>query len=150
VTASRAAPENVHDHSEVGDIMKFVYVDESGSQGHTDVFVMAGLLVDAYRLRTCTAAFDQMIIELLAKHPGAPKELKTSDFISGAGGWSKVDAAERKQFLEKVCDLATEYATVFAVAFSFEKFKEAPDSGQKEIFGNSYWVGAAMFVAALI
>ena len=76
--------------------MKLVYADESGEREHTDVFVMAGLLVDAYRLRTCTAAFDRMITVFLAKHPGAPKELKTKAFINGDGGWSKVDAAERQ------------------------------------------------------
>ena len=38
--------------------MKFVYVDESGDQGQSDIFVMAGLLIDAYRLRKWTAAFD--------------------------------------------------------------------------------------------
>ena len=31
--------------------MKFVYVDEFGDQGQSDIFVMAGLLIDAYRLR---------------------------------------------------------------------------------------------------
>jgi hypothetical protein len=32
--------------------MKFAYVDETGSTDERDVFVMAGLLVDAYRLRS--------------------------------------------------------------------------------------------------
>jgi len=41
--------------------------DESGEQDHTDAFVMAGLLVDAYRLRKYTATFDQMITTFLAK-----------------------------------------------------------------------------------
>jgi Protein of unknown function (DUF3800) len=31
--------------------MKFAYVDESGCSDEGDVFVMAGLLIDAYRLR---------------------------------------------------------------------------------------------------
>ncbi len=66
--------------------MKFVYVDESGERDHTDVFVMAGVLIDAYRLRKHTANFDGMIKTFLAKHEGAPKELKTHAFINGDGG----------------------------------------------------------------
>ena len=43
--------------------MKFAYFDESGTLGveGNDVFVMAGLLIDAYRLRKYTAEFDRLI-----------------------------------------------------------------------------------------
>ena len=105
--------------------MKFVYVDESGDQGQSDIFVMAGLLIDAYRLRKWTAAFDEMIKAFLKMHPKAPQELKTKAFINGANKWSEVDADDRKQFLEDVCDLAAECARIFAVAFSFDDFKKA-------------------------
>ena len=43
--------------------MKFIYVDESGSEGESDVFVMCGLMVDAYKLRKKTADFDKMLAE---------------------------------------------------------------------------------------
>jgi hypothetical protein len=46
--------------------MKFIYVDESGGSTQSDVFVMTGLLVDAYRLRKYTAEFDKMIVDFLA------------------------------------------------------------------------------------
>jgi len=105
--------------------MKFVYVDESGDQGQSDIFVMAGLLIDAYRLRKWTAAFDEMIKAFLKMHPKAPQELKTKAFINGANKWSEVDADDRKQFLEDVCDFAAECARIFAVAFSFDDFKKA-------------------------
>jgi len=130
--------------------MKFVYVDESGTKGHTDVFVMAGVLIDAYRLRKYTATFDQMITTFLAKHEGAPKELKTHAFINGDGGWSKIEADERKAFLAAVCDLVAECARIFAVAFSFEKFDRAANAARQKTFGASYWLGAAMFVSALV
>ena len=130
--------------------MKFVYVDESGDQGQGDVFVMAGLLVDAYRLRKYTAKFDQMIRAFLKKHASAPKELKTKVFINGSGGWSKVHPADRKKFLGEVCDLAAECARVFAVAFSFEKFEKAANATQAQLLGKNYWLAAAMFIAALV
>jgi len=105
--------------------MKFVYVDETGDKNQSDVFVMTGLLIDAYRLRKYTATFDAMITEFLAKHPNSRTELKTKAIINGSGGWSKVDAGERKKFLGEVCDLAIECATVYAIAFSFQNFEKA-------------------------
>jgi hypothetical protein len=59
--------------------MKFVYVDESADQGQGDVFVMAGVLIDAYRLQKYTAKFDKMITAFLTRHPSAPKELEDED-----------------------------------------------------------------------
>lgn len=31
--------------------MKFIYIDESGARDQGDVFVIAGLMVDAYKLQ---------------------------------------------------------------------------------------------------
>jgi hypothetical protein len=130
--------------------MKFVYVDETGDKGQSDVFVMTGLLIDAYSLRKYTASFDRMLTAFLAKHPKSPRELKTKIFINGDKGWNKVDAEERKKFLAEVCDLAAECARVFAVAFSFQEFEKAANAGHGQPFGKSYWLGAAMFIAALV
>ena len=130
--------------------MKFTYIDESGDKSHGDVFVMAGLLVDAYRLRTCTTTFDEMIKTLFAKRPNVPQELKTSALINGDGGWSRVDAGERKQWLADVLELASQYCSVFAIAFSFENFDNTASAEHKQPFGTNHWLGAAMFIAALV
>lgn len=128
--------------------MKFGYVDELGDEGQSDVFVMVGVLIDAYRLRKYTARFDKMIVDFLAKHPGAPQELKTKAFISGTGGWSRVDADERKSFLGQICDLVAECAKIFSIAFSLTAFKKAVEGNGG--FSKSYWLSAAMFIAALM
>jgi hypothetical protein len=128
--------------------MKFAYVDESGNQSQSDVFVMVGIVIDAYRLRKYTAKFDEMITQFLKRHPGSPQELKTKAFINGAGGWSQVDAADRKKFLGQICDLAAECARIFGVAFSLAKFKQVAESGQTPV--KSYWLSAAMFVSGLV
>ena len=128
--------------------MKFSYVDESGDEGQGDVFVMVGALIDAYRLRKYTAKFDKMIVEFLAKHPGAPRELKTKAFINGTGGWSQVDATDRKKFLGEICDLAAECAKIFAIALSLAGFKNAVE--RDGVFTKSHWLSAAMFIAALV
>ena len=41
--------------------MKFIYMDESGGRGRdrSDVFVMCGIMVDAYKLRKNTELFDK-------------------------------------------------------------------------------------------
>lgn len=102
--------------------MKFVYVDESGGPNQSDVFVMIGLLVDAYRLRKKTADFDDLLNDLLQRHPGHPDELKTKRFINGSGGWSVVPAEERKQFLRDICTLTADGGTLFGIGMSFNNF----------------------------
>jgi uncharacterized protein DUF3800 len=130
--------------------MKFAYVDESGSSAEGDVFVMAGILVDAYRLRKHSLKLDNMISSFLAQHPGLKKELKTKRMINGEGGWSAVGADERKQFLREICDLAKECARIFAVAISFKKHAAAVEGSYEQPFGKSYWLGAALFITGLI
>jgi hypothetical protein len=109
--------------------MKFAYIDESGSTDEGDVFVMGGLLIDAYRLRKHTSRFDQQLAAFLAKHPGAPTELKTKAFINGRGGWNTISAEDRKLFLTEVCVLATEVSSIYGFGMSFERLNAACASG---------------------
>ena len=88
--------------------MKFIYIDESGGRDQGDVFVMCGLMVDAYKLRKKTEDFDKRLEALFARHPGKRADFKTSRFINGKGGWRAVDATERKEFLKEVCNLAVD------------------------------------------
>jgi Protein of unknown function (DUF3800) len=53
--------------------MKFAYVDESGDKPQSDVFVMAGVLIDAYKLRKHTVKFDKIISDFLQSIRGRPK-----------------------------------------------------------------------------
>lgn len=129
--------------------MKFAYVDESGDREQSDVFVMAGLLIDAYRLRKHTIAFDAMIKEFLAKHPGAPTEIKTKALLNGAGGWSKVDAADRKTFVSDIGDLAIGCTKIYPIAFSFQQFDKAMKGGHGHPF-NTYGQATALFIASLV
>ncbi|WP_226623177.1 DUF3800 domain-containing protein [Alloyangia pacifica] len=131
--------------------MKFIYVDESGSKGEGDIFVMCGLMVDAYKLRKKTADFDAMFAELLAKHPGSGTELKTKRFIEGKGGWSAIPAEERKEFLTNVCRLAVANGgKLFGIALSFASFDAAKEAGHGQPFGSNYWVASSMFTGALV
>ncbi|HFD87330.1 MAG TPA: DUF3800 domain-containing protein, partial [Gammaproteobacteria bacterium] len=127
------------------------YVDESGCSDEGDVFVMAGLLIDAYRLRKYTSKFDASLNEFLAKHPGAPKELKTKAFINGKGGWNKVSPDERKAFLSDMCSIAVDCAKIFAFGMSFQAFGSACASGKYTVpCSANYWALSGMFICGLI
>lgn len=133
--------------------MKFAYFDESGDggDGGSDVFVMAGLLIDAFKLRKYTAEFDQLLRDLLGKDQNSPRELKTKAFINGKKKWSRVEASRRKEGLRNICDLAVSCSKIFAIGFSFTNFYSAVGKAGEELpFGREPWVAAAIFIGALI
>lgn len=130
--------------------MKFAYVDESGNAEEGDVFVMAGLLIDAYRLRKYTSRFDQELSSFLAKHPSAPKELKTKAFINGKGGWSGIPPDDRKQFLAGMCDLASEVSKIYGFSMSFQAFEQACANNNYTLpCAKNYWALNGMFISGL-
>lgn len=132
--------------------MKFIYIDESGDGGaQGDVFVMCGLMVDAYKLRKKTADFDALLEGMIARHPGTTKELKTSRFINGLGAWKHVPAVERKDFLRSICELAVSNGgKVFGFGLSFERFNAALEANHGQPSGKSYWLASAMFVTSMV
>lgn len=131
--------------------MKFAYVDESGDSSQSDVFVMAAVLIDGVKLRKYTIEFDALLKDFLARHPKAPKELKTKALIQDSDKWSKVPADERKEFITQLIDLAVGCSRIFAYAISFKAFQaETADRDPPCPFAKSYWVSAAMYVTALI
>ena len=131
--------------------MKFIYVDESGSRDEGDVFVMCGLMVDAYKLRKKTTDFDEKLGALHGRHPGVSTELKTKRFIDGKGGWREIPAQERKDFLTDVCRLAVANGgKLFGLGLSFARFDGATNEEHGHPFGSSYWIASSMFTAALV
>lgn len=131
--------------------MKFIYVDESGARDQGDVFIMCGLMVDAYKLRKKTEDFDHMLAAMFARHPGTRNDLKTSRFINGGGGWRNVPADERKNFLTDLCNLAVDNGgKIFGIGMSFAAFDAAIAAGHGHPFGNNYWLAGATFTACLV
>jgi hypothetical protein len=131
--------------------MKFAYVDESGSKDEGDVFVMAGLIIDAYRLRKYTSRFDNELSAFLSKHSAAPMELKTKAFINGKNGWSRVPPGDRKQFLINMCNIAIECSKIYGFGMSFKAFEKACGSGNFTLpCARNYWALNGMFISGLI
>ena len=130
--------------------MKFMYVDESGGPDIGDAFVMCGVMVDAYKIRSKTQALDDMLQDMLRRHPGQATELKTGQFINGKRGWSRVDAEVRKRFLEHVCEFTMDGGgQVYAICLSIKRV-EAEASRFENPFNGDYWLAAAMFTVGLI
>lgn len=131
--------------------MKFLYVDESGAHDQGDTFVMCGVMVDAYKLRSRTEAFDRMLREMLEQYPGTQTELKTSRFINGKGAWSRIRPDDRKDFLTRVCRLAVEQGgKVFGIGLSFSAYKSAIGQYPSNPVGKNYWLAAAMFTMSVV
>ena len=131
--------------------MKFVYIDETGDQSQSDIFVMAAVEIDAIRLNKYSRVFSSMIAEIFAKHPGDPKDLKTRRFHRGAGGWKQISGEDRKAFMHSVVDQIVTCSKVYVSAMSFEKFNDTDhrDFGYPDV-SHSYWIANAMFVLSHI
>ena len=131
--------------------MKFVYVDESGQSEHSDVFVMCGLVVDAYNLRKKTEEFEQLLTPILKIHPGKARDFKTGKFIQGDGGWKDIKEDERQDFLREVCKLAvSKGGKIVGIALSFPSLQEAIRESAPPIAKPRYWQVSAMFIASLV
>ena len=131
--------------------MKFLYVDESGDRAQGNVFVMCGLMVDAYKLRKKTAEVSERLEQLSKRHGGPKLELKTKKFIEGKRGWSNVDGSERQRLLSDLILNAIDGGSeVFAIGISFDAFDKAVSSDLGQPFANNYWIGAAMFISSLV
>ena len=131
--------------------MKFLYVDESGGPGVGDVFVMCGVMVDAYKIRSKTQKFDAMLQAMLSRHPGKGTELKTSKCLNGKGGWSRVPHEERKQFVRSVCELAVDGGgRLFGIGLSIGAFSGERAERVDGPTGIGPWLAAAMFIATLV
>ena len=133
--------------------VKFLYVDESGPTGDSDVFTMCGVMVDAIKLRKRTHECSSMIRELLGRYPGGspPKELKTSQFINGGKSWSKLPPADRKESLREICKLAaSEGGKVFGIGISLTAYKANAQGDRNSIATTDPWLSAAMFTMALV
>ncbi len=131
--------------------MKFIYLDESGGRDLGDIFIMCGLVVDAYKLRKKTEEFDLKIQGILTKYPGDLSELKTSRFINGKGRWSQICPDERKKFLRQICQLAiSNGGKIFGLGISFRNFDKTIENQLNQPFENNCWLASSMFICCLV
>lgn len=81
--------------------MKICYIDESGT-GDEAYAVMAGLVVDTYRIGTAKKEWDQLLdrVSKLAHRP--VREIHMRDFYSGKGAWYGSNGNERAAVVEDI------------------------------------------------
>ena len=130
--------------------MKFAYIDESGNETQGDVFTMAGILIDAHKLRKWSADFDAKFHAMNRRHQGNPQDFKTTRFINGAGGWGKVDAEERKNFLMNIVNMVVRCGEVYAFGMSFEKNAAIENNENFPANQTNYWLSSAMYISSII
>lgn len=123
--------------------MKFCYIDETGNNSHSTLSVMAGILIDSYKIRKHRDIFSkersQLFAEFSKGNDGkkAP-EIKTSQIHEGKSGWSNVDPGKRKDFLKFACNLSTTIpCTIFFSVIDFEKLKNSSHALKPVLSG--YW-----------
>ena len=138
--------------------MKNLYIDESGDRNHTDVFVMAGPMIDNYKLSKAEKEFKKTILKIRDAYSGSNPgykqnfELKTSDFINGNNKWSKVDSEFRKNILRSICEMASSNGgKIYGLVISFENFDETVYKFDDFPFeSKDLWLTAAMFIVCLV
>ncbi len=131
--------------------MKFLYADESGAKDHSRFFTMAGVMVDAVKLRKRTEDIDKLWLSLANQHPDSPSEIKTGRMINGKGGWSKVAPDIRKKFISDIIHLATENGgKIFCIALDFEKFQTLSKDDYELPYDKQKWTYCALYLASLV
>ena len=83
--------------------MKFCYIDESGT-GNEPYAVMAGVLIDAYRMHPTKEAWDGLLFYLSKIIGKEVKEFHTKDFYAGNSPWRGIKGVEREDVLAIIFD----------------------------------------------
>lgn len=96
--------------------MKFCYIDESGT-GDEPIAVMAGVLVDAYRMKPSKSNWDELLETLSEIVDREVKEFHTYDFYAGNSPWRNLDGTTRKNILSAIFDWYEErkHSTVYSI-----------------------------------
>ena len=96
--------------------MKFCYLDESGT-GDEPFAVMAGVLVDAYRMRPTKEEWDSLLAHLAEIVGREVREFHTKDFYAGNSPWRNIDGPDRAAVLTAIFEWYAErgHQIVFSV-----------------------------------
>ncbi|MCB2225352.1 MAG: DUF3800 domain-containing protein [Desulfarculaceae bacterium] len=79
--------------------MKFAYFDESGKG---DLLVMAGVIVDAYRMHITKEIWNDFLSNVSKALGKEITEFHTKDFYSGNGPWRQVSGDKRSDVMDSI------------------------------------------------
>lgn len=82
--------------------MKFCYADESGH--HAEVVVVAGVVVDAIRMRRTKAEWNDILSGFVKRYERPMPEFKARELHRGKGFWHALDGPARKAIVGEILD----------------------------------------------
>ena len=82
--------------------MKFCYADESGH--HADVVVVAGVVVDAIRMRRTKSEWHDILSRYAERYGRPMPEFKARELHRGKGSWHALDGPARKAIVGEILD----------------------------------------------
>lgn len=127
--------------------MKFCYLDESGT-GDEPYAVMAGVLIDAYRMRPTKEEWDGLLNDLAGIIGKEVKEFHTKDFYAGNSPWRGIKGPERAKVLTAIFEwyAARRHHIVYSVIDKAKFQEEFEEHHFSESLGN-LWKTLALHVA---
>lgn len=126
-------------------VMYFAYVDETGYDSGSPVFVMCGIVVDAVRLRRTQEDFTQIFSRLESITGRSLKELKSSDMLPGKGRWKGVQGETRRNLVTNLCEWIGSRRHSLVLAALDRSLHEVRDPTAKEL--TDIWLAGAVHVA---
>ncbi len=108
--------------------MKFCYLDESGL-GQKTVFIMVGVIVDAYKMRRTKTEFSELFDKIQWHANKTIREIHAKELVPGNGSWRGVELKQRCQVVDEILDWYKErkHKVTFS-AIDTNKFLQLPDN----------------------
>jgi hypothetical protein len=124
--------------------MHFCYVDETGNDDKSPVPLMAGIVIDASRLRRTQEEFGKIFENLWGLTGRSLRELKSTDMLPGKRTWQGVDGAVRSTVIGNICDWISARSHEIALAAVDRSLHRASPAGCPEL--RDEWQAAAVHV----
>lgn len=129
--------------------LKFIYIDETGLDENTDVFIMVGLLIDAYSLRATTKQCDAIIGGFIRGHNGKIQEVRAKTLFKSKGSWKNIDTSSKEKYLSDVIEFVVKNTKIYSIVISKKLFGEKHAALPKNI-DNNYWLISAQYICGLV
>ncbi|HLO97596.1 MAG TPA: DUF3800 domain-containing protein [Fimbriimonas sp.] len=131
--------------------MKFAFLDESG-KAPDPISVVAGVVIDSYRVHATTRQWNSMIIDLSTLAGTSIKEFHMRNAYGGRHEWSRCGIANRSKAINQILDwLATKDHSVVFSATQKSKFTSKVAAGCPMVTKlGSRWVSECFHVALSI
>jgi len=127
--------------------MQFVYLDESGT-GSEPISVMAGVVVDSYRMRPTKSDWNDLLKQLSKIVGREIYEIHTREFYSGNSPWRELRGEQRAKIITKIFTWLHERKhQIVYTAVHKERFLQDFNNDERLQELGSLWQFMAMHIA---